>query len=148
MVSYFVEKGAVKPRSWDAGSFGPTRKTKSKPENWEKKVFATAVSKYVFKIGRLSVHPAIVIGASGLLPERPGGWIVADSGMTTRAQHTASSTDAETKDVIQDAEWDWRRTEGERLKGLVHAKHFATLDELTSQFDGGEDGALGKWSLG
>ncbi|UKZ97161.1 uncharacterized protein TrAFT101_011927 [Trichoderma asperellum] len=144
MVSYFVEKGAVKPRSWDAGSFGPTRKTKGKPENWEKKVFATAVSKYVFKIGRLSVHPAIVIGASGLLPERPGGWIVADSCM----KHTASSTDAETKDVIQEAEWDWRRTEGERLKGLVHAKHFATLDELTSQFDGGEDGAFGKWSLG
>ncbi|KAL6894905.1 capsule polysaccharide biosynthesis protein [Trichoderma evansii] len=109
MLSYFVEKGAVKPRMWDASSFGPTRKIKSKPEDWEKKVFATAVSKYVFKIGRLSVHPAIVIGASGLLPERPGGWV--DSSMATPTEHMASSTDAEDKNEIQGTEWDWQRIE-------------------------------------
>ncbi|KAK3934349.1 putative thioesterase atnL [Diplogelasinospora grovesii] len=148
MLSYFVEKGAVKPRSWDAASFGPTRKTESKSEDWEKKVFATAVSKYVFKIGRLSVHPAIVIGASGLLPERPGGWVATDSGMATPAEPMVGNTDAEAKDETQGTEWDWRRTEAERLRGLVYAKHFATPDELASQFDGGEDGALGRWSLG
>jgi hypothetical protein len=149
MVSYFVEKGAVKPRSWDATSFGPTRTSKSKPEDWEKKVYATAVSKYVFKIGRLTVHPAIVIGASGLLPERPGGWVDTNSGRESPFELVADNTEAaDAKYEDKDTEWDWHRTEAERLKGLVYAKHFAAPDELASQFDGGEEGALGRWSLG
>lgn len=149
MVSYFVEKGAVKPRSWAAASFGRTRAAENKPEDWEGKIFATAVSKYVFKMGRLTIHPAVMIGASGLLPERPGGWVAEiDSGTAAPARLGAYDGDGQPKDGAPEPNWDWRRTEAKRLEGLVYAKHFAAADELASQFDGGENGALGRWSLG
>jgi len=171
MVSYFVVKGAVKPRSWDASpstSFGPTRFTQSKPADWEKSVFAVSVSKYVFKIGRLSVHPAIVMGASGLLPERPGGWVTTTSSTTTVVDTTANDKPVEKTSLVGNGtcngaeaknlhtcntqektdQWNWQRTEAERLKGWEYAQHFAKADELASQFDGGEGGALGRWSLG
>ncbi|KAJ1326213.1 thioesterase family protein [Microdochium nivale] len=67
IITHFVERGVAKPG-------------KPLPEGWEKKIHATAVSKYVFKIGRLTVHPAVLVGASGLLPERPGGWVTEGSG--------------------------------------------------------------------
>ena len=127
MVSYFVEAD-------DASGHNST--------DWESKVFATAVSKYVFKLGRLTIHPAIVIGASGLLPERPGGWISTNS----EAAYTIPGVDAEV--VIQEAGWNWQRTEAEKSKGLVYAKHFSAVDELVSQFDGEIDGVLKEWRLG
>ncbi|KAI0134006.1 capsule polysaccharide biosynthesis protein [Xylariales sp. AK1849] len=148
LVTHFVEKGTVKPRSWDAG-FGPVREAESTPADWEKKIYATAVSKYVFKIGRLTVHPAVVIGASGLLPERPDGWVAADgSGMATPAEPVNGNTDADAKEEEVESGWDWKRTEAERLKGMEFASHFAALDGLVGQFDGGEDGALGRFGPG
>ncbi|KAI2630135.1 capsule polysaccharide biosynthesis protein [Xylaria nigripes] len=116
LVTHYVEKG-------------------TKPADWEKKVFASAVSKYVFKIGRLTVHPAVLIGASGLLPERPGGWIVPGEG-------------GESNGHAEPAGWDWKRTEEERLKGLEYAEHFASLDDLLTRFGPGEDGALATFGPG
>ncbi|CAJ2502208.1 Uu.00g096020.m01.CDS01 [Anthostomella pinea] len=144
IVTHFVEKGAVRPRSWDAGSFGATRKTDGEPQEWERKIFATAVSKYVFKIGRLTVHPVVVIGESGLLPERPGGWVAVEDGA---AQPAGLVTGGELPEA-NPSEWDWRRTEEERRKGEEFVRHFASLDGLHSRFDGGEDGALGRFGLG
>ncbi|KAI0472838.1 capsule polysaccharide biosynthesis protein [Xylariaceae sp. FL0804] len=144
ILTHFVEYGAVKPRSWDATSFGTTRKSDGSPQDWERKIYATAVSKYVFKLGRLTVHPAVIIGASGLLPERPGGWVALEDGMAKPAEPVNGGPlpDADTP------EWDWKRTEEERRRGLQFAEHFAALDELHGQFDGGEDGALGRFGLG
>ncbi|KAL7622852.1 hypothetical protein AAE478_006531 [Parahypoxylon ruwenzoriense] len=150
IVTHFVEKGAVQPRSWDAGRFGATRKGEGKPEDWEKKIHATAVSKYVFKVGRLTVHPAVLIEASGLLPERPGGWLVAESGTAPSAEPITPITgDAipEADTMPEDAGWGWERTEEIRQKGHEFAAHFAALDGLQSQFDGGENGALGRFGL-
>lgn len=144
IVTHFVEKGAVKPRSWDGKSFGPTRKSASVPQDWEKKVYATAVSKYVFKIGRLTVHPAIIIDASGLLPECPGGWV------TTTENGAAKPTEPVTGGVLDEPEpntWDWKRTDEELKKGLEFAQQFANLDEMQSLFTGGEEGVLGKFGL-
>ncbi|KAI1840758.1 hypothetical protein JX265_012957 [Neoarthrinium moseri] len=150
LVTHFVEAGAVKPRSWDnPKNFGPTRAAEGKPEDWERKIHASAVSKYVFKIGRLTVHPAIVIGASGLLPERPEGWVSTDSsGMVTPAEPVVGNTDEAHKNEEEVTGWDWTRIEKERLKGLEFAQNFAALDGLIGQFDGGEDGALGRFGLG
>ncbi|KAI8633613.1 capsule polysaccharide biosynthesis protein [Xylariaceae sp. FL1651] len=145
IVTHFVEKGAVRPRSWDAENCGATRTAASAPQDWERKIHASAVSKYVFKIGRLTVHPAVVIGASGMLPERPGGWVTEESdtakleGMTNG--HAGS-------DAAESLAWDWERTEEERRKGLEYAEHFASLDGLLHRFDPGEDGALGRFGLG
>ncbi|KAI1820181.1 capsule polysaccharide biosynthesis protein [Xylaria intraflava] len=128
IVTHFVEKGATK-----------------KPGDWEKKIFASAVSKYVFKIGRLTVHPAILIEASGLLPERPGGWVSDDgngaSAVATMNGHAQS-------DAAEPAAWDWKRTEGERRKGLEYAEHFAALDGLLGHFNAGENGALATFGPG
>lgn len=149
LVTHFVEAGAVKPKSWDAQGFGLTRSKDGVPEEWQKKIFATAVSKYVWKMGRLTVHPAIVIESSGLLPERPEGWVSTESsGMVTPNEPVIGNTSEEAKEHDAETGWDWRRTENERLKGLEFAQHFAALDGLAGQFDGGENGALGKFALG
>lgn len=113
------------------------------PPDLDKHVIATAISKYVFKLGRFTVHPAIVIEASGLLPERLGeGWRGGESGVGT-------PDDLGDVEGIDSAggEWDWRRTEYERRRGMAYAEHFAALDGTGSVFDGGEDGALGRWAL-
>lgn len=157
IVTYFVEAGAVRPRSWDLPGRGQrVRDTAAVPADWEKKVFATAVSKYVFKIGRLTVHPAVLIGASGLLPERPGGWVTLEaSGESTPVELVVSENGEATANghangeaKPEEAEWDWRKTEAMRLKGMEFAAHFAALDDLSTQFDGGEDGAIHKFTLG
>ncbi|KAI0179476.1 capsule polysaccharide biosynthesis protein [Hypoxylon sp. FL1284] len=147
IVTHFVEKGAVQPRSWDASSFGATRKGSERElqeeRDWEKKIHATAISKYVFKVGRLTVHPAILIEASGMLPERPGGWVAVEDGMA-QPSHPVNGS------AVPEAEalgWDWRRTEEVRQKGHEFAEHFAALDGLLSHFDAGENGALGKFGV-
>ncbi|KAI5852042.1 capsule polysaccharide biosynthesis protein [Durotheca rogersii] len=154
VVTHFVEKGAVQPRSWDSGNFGPTRKSEGQPEDWEKKVHATAVSKYVFKIGRLTVHPAIIIEASGLLPARPGGWISAEDGAALPVVHANGNAETNGDTALNgngthanEVAWDWKKTEEIRRKGYEFAAQFAALDELQTRFDGGEDGALGQFGI-
>ncbi|KAI1085195.1 capsule polysaccharide biosynthesis protein [Whalleya microplaca] len=148
IVTHFVQKGAVKPRSWDATNYGATRKTEGKPEEWEKKIFATAISKYVFKIGRLTVHPAVLIDASGLLPERPGGWVTVENGAAQPSHAVNGGAVSDEQADAEPSEWDWKRTEAQRQKGQEFIVHFAALDGLQGQFDGGEDGALGRFGLG
>ncbi|KAI0906235.1 capsule polysaccharide biosynthesis protein [Ustulina deusta] len=129
IVTHFVEPGAAPE------------------EAWASKIHASAVSKYVFKIGRLTVHPAVLIEASGLFPERPGGWIRADDSVDELAE-TANGGHAE-GDVADDATaWDWKRTEAERRKGLRYAEHLASLDGLLTQFQAGEEGPLGVFGPG
>lgn len=147
IVTHFVVKGKVRPTGWDGRARGKVRPKnvrvegldEGKEEDFGKWVIATAVSKYVFKLGRFTVHPAIVIGENGLLPERPGGW---------RAGEGEVGAEEELGDVDQEGEWDWRRVEHERRKGMEYAEHFAKLDGTNRLFDGGEDGALGRFSLG
>ncbi|KAK7976915.1 hypothetical protein PG989_015378 [Apiospora arundinis] len=148
IVTHFVEKGAVLPRSWDAQSFGRTRKTPGTPQAWEKKIFATAVTAYVFKLGRLTVHPAVLLESSGLLPARPGGWVSDDASL---GPHSLSGPDSEKSSPAgakEPSEWTWEQTEAERQRGYEYAKHFAAMNSLHGWFDGGEDGALGRFSLG
>ncbi|KAI0967397.1 capsule polysaccharide biosynthesis protein [Xylaria arbuscula] len=133
VVTHFVEPGAVKPGS--------------KPEDWEKKIFASGLSKYVFKIGRLTVHPAILIGACGLLPERPGGWVRADGDSSPDEFVEVANGHAET-DGAESTAWDWKRTEEERRKGMQYGENLASLDGLLTEFKSGEDGPLGRFGPG
>ncbi|KAI0206703.1 capsule polysaccharide biosynthesis protein [Astrocystis sublimbata] len=134
IVTHYVEKGAVK--------------SGSKPEDWEKKIHASAVSKYVFKIGRLTVHPATLIGASNMLPERPGGWIRDDSEVEDLSESFVEVPEAKSGPAADGTAWDWRRTEQMRRKGLEHAQNFAALDGLLQGFEPGEEGPLGTFGLG
>lgn len=141
IMTHFVEKGAVMPRSWDAQSCGPTRKNPGEPRDWPKKIFTTAITTYVFKLGRLTIHPATMLGASGLLPERPGGW-------TSDTNESAEPISVGRPGDAKPSEWTWERTESERLKGLEYARHMTAMDDLQGWFDGGENGALGRFFLG
>lgn len=148
IVTHFVEKGAVLPRAWDAPGFGRARKTPGTPQAWEKKVFATAVTAYVFKLGRLTIHPAVMLGASGLLPERPGGWTSDDASSGPGLAEPNPAQEASGGNSNPTTEWTWERTEAERQRGYEYAQHFAAMNNLHGWFDGGEDGALGRFSLG
>lgn len=155
LVTHFVAAGKVRPTAWDGeGSarwFGPLRRGgrgetaplgEAEGEGFEKHVIATAVSKYVFKVGRFTVHPTIVMEKSGVLPERPGGW---RSGPNEVGDEEAEVVDFE---VREDGEWDWKRVEHQRREGMKYAEKFAGLDGLNTQFDGGEEGALGRFYPG
>ena len=72
MVTHFVRKDVVKPRRF---SMYPGQKNKGggtrlvdKPED---AIIASALSKIVFKKGRLTIPPEVMLQASGLLPPRP-----------------------------------------------------------------------------
>ncbi|KAK3377648.1 hypothetical protein B0H63DRAFT_524933 [Podospora didyma] len=147
IVTHFVVKGKVRPTGWDGRRMGPTRNRVvladgEKSGDWSKHVFATAITKYVFKLGRFTVHPAIVIEANGLLPPRPDGWRGGES-------ETGTPVDlGDIADVDGETVWDWKHVEQERRKGLQYAEHFSALDGTNSLFDGGEDGSIGSFPLG
>lgn len=143
IVTHYVPKGTAKPTSWLDPRFAKSkvRGSHDAAGGWDKKIYATAVSKYVFKLGRFTVHPAYVLGGeSGLLPERPGGW--------TSGEEQLGDLSADVSDIALSTagEWDWRRVEAQRRSGMELAKQFGELDKLQDTFDGGNQGALGKFS--
>ncbi|KAI8663867.1 hypothetical protein NCS55_00892700 [Fusarium keratoplasticum] len=140
ILTHFLPAGTAKPTSWLNPEFGESeaRAGSDPTDGWERKIQATAISKYVFKIGRFTVHPARILDNSGLLPERPGGWIEG-----SEEQLGDMSVDLSDTDLTIDKEWDWRRVEAQRRKGMTIAARFHALDEAKNMFDGGENGALG-----
>ncbi|EFY84714.1 hypothetical protein J3459_005953 [Metarhizium acridum] len=140
MVTHFVPRGTAKPTEWLDPRFGRvrTRTGADASAGWEASIHASAVSKYVFKLGRFTVHPAIVLQESGLLPDRPGGWMSGDNQVGDEA------ADLGHVDLAVDGEWDWARVEAQRRRGIEFAAHFAKLDECHGLFDGGTHGALAK----
>jgi hypothetical protein len=154
VVSHFVKKGAVKPSAYiltDGTWFGKGYKkvegNAGSQEVDEKAIFATAVSKYVIKLGRLTIHPEVVLDASGVLPEKPGGWAKMQGGSgesTPEIMEAVSADGAADNETTGDA-WDWKRVEAEKETGLKFAAHFAALDELHHEFSGSRAPALGKY---
>lgn len=74
VVSHFVEKGVFYPetyllrnRLWSTGKTSSREATKEKPQ---RKVFASIVSRYVFKRGRLTCAPTKMLENCGLLPRQ------------------------------------------------------------------------------
>ncbi|KAF3762930.1 hypothetical protein M406DRAFT_263881 [Cryphonectria parasitica EP155] len=159
LVTHFVVKGKVRPTAWDQdGSerwFGPLRKKQktaglsgAEAKELEKHVIATAVSKYVFKVGRFTVHPAILLEKSGLLPARPGGWIGGVNEVWDEVvdEDLGGAQNGESEE--EDGVGDWRQVESQRRQGMKFAERFAALDGLNGLFDGGEHGALGRFYPG
>jgi hypothetical protein len=155
VVTHFVKKGTVKPKSyilkdgsWFGGRKGKGYRTvngggKAGEDLDEKAIFASAISKYVVKLGRLTVHPEVVLGASGLLPSKPGGWATMSG---SSGESTPELEVVETNDEVLEGEWDWRRIEAENHKGLKYVEHFAALDGLHNEFTGSKEPALGRYT--
>ena len=82
-VTHFVKKGAVKPtgyllQPWKRGTPRKREKDGAKeeekqgiPPNGQPFIFASGISKYVFKKGRLTIPPERVWRNAGLLPPKP-----------------------------------------------------------------------------
>ena len=72
IVTHFVRKDTVKPRRF---SMYPRQKNKDAGtrtvDKAEDAIIASALSKIVFKKGRLTIPPEVMLQASGLLPRRP-----------------------------------------------------------------------------
>ena len=172
VVSHFVEAGAFRPKNYVLQPWKGSRSKgwvgkgegerelseEEKRARLRKKVYASSVTKYVVKKGRLTIPPELVLARSEMLPPRPAG---APSTFNTgymppkSESPKAGSADGssnETLDVLEeslfpkdeeDGEWTWEKCEAMRLKGLKLAQHFDALDGLRDVFDGGENGALG-----
>ncbi|KAI1414044.1 hypothetical protein F5Y13DRAFT_159621 [Hypoxylon sp. FL1857] len=91
----------------------------------DKHIFATALSKCVFKSGRKTVSPELMLQMSGLLP-------------------TGTSEDKESNKVTL------QEIEAQRQKGLVTAQHLAgqTQQSLEAEFAGPDCEALGRHTDG
>ncbi|KAF5981213.1 hypothetical protein FBULB1_4882 [Fusarium bulbicola] len=144
IVTHFVPKGTALPTEWLDPRFArtATRPLLKDSGDLSKKIYATALSKYVFKLKRLTVPPSTVLEEAGLLPTRPGGWATGDHDLE------ASGPDILDVGISKDGEWDWRRVEAQRRRGIELISKPNHLDLIHDGFDGGSDGAIGRFSPG
>jgi hypothetical protein len=162
VVSHFVKKGTVRPSSyvlndgtWFGGGRkgyrifkGPVTEGGEVVDVDEKAIYASAISKYVVKLGRLTIHPEVLLQASNVLPERPGGWHTMSGASGESTPETLVEMEASNIDVKEGEtsdEWDWKRIVAENERGLKYVEHFAALDGLHSEFSGSRTAALGKY---
>lgn len=174
MVSHIVQKGKIKPDSYVLQPWknrkGGQQKSKAGEEDLTKYIFATSVARYVFKKGRLTINPEIVLERSRLLPARPAG-----VGFPPRAEAGESQLDPtatpfnpatpaanlgesavlvgdELESKLQgvpsqatdDDAWTWDDMEKERLRGLELAGHFDALNACHGELRAGD--VLGKYN--
>ncbi|KAK5136455.1 hypothetical protein LTR08_003100 [Meristemomyces frigidus] len=173
LVSHVVRKGAIKPDRYVLQPWKKSERRKGEvrkdDEDLKKLVFATSLARYVFKKGRLTINPEVVLERSRLLPPRPAG-----VGMPPREESSRdTSTPASVPDTpLQnggltgpetvatevssrlgdfaahqtpegDESWTWEDMESERLRGLKLAMHFDSLSALHNELRDGD--ALGEY---
>ncbi|KAK3719658.1 hypothetical protein LTR37_004195 [Vermiconidia calcicola] len=163
-VSHIVKKGAIKP---DSFVLQPWKKSKRRShevrkeeEDLTKHIFATSVARYVFKKGRMTINPEIVLERSHLLPPRPAGVglpprtesvpatpAVAETPAPNGASATPEAVVAEIETKLSEAadksselddDWTWDDMEQERLRGLSIATHFDALSAVHGELRAGE----------
>ena len=177
VIGHFVRLGALGPRRY---TYQPWRKVREEKEgmsgdagNGDKKqagthpaIFASAVAKYVFKKGRLTIWPERVLRASQLLPpkmadhETPplsdtstmeGTSLDGASGAAASAAEKMMPSNAEgimaasLKPKDGDGSWDWQRVENERVRGMKIAEMYNGLEALNEEFVGDGVAVLGRY---
>ncbi|MCJ1264896.1 hypothetical protein MMC22_004771 [Lobaria immixta] len=134
IVTHFVKPGSAKPHAYTSNGFPPGKKNKTAtpdksatrngtpatPAIPQDRVLASAISKYVLKLGRLTINPEVLLHASDLLP-------------TTSAQEAPEARAWDAERVLRE----------EREKGMEYARSFGALDGLHEIFATGGQGVLG-----
>lgn len=175
IISHFVKKGEVQPKGWTLQpGRGLERKhegvnghangnVENEPTQPHPTIYASAIAKYVFKKGRLTIPPSRVLQGSGLLPPKPEETSTPDNipsptpnGQASAPRGTLAVEEQQSLEPAEDLidaaftapsgqaeEWNWQRVEDERVRGLKLAEMFNGLDGLSGEFRGGEDDALG-----
>lgn len=130
VISHMVKPGTVAPAGWAlqpwrrrwgavaaAPPAGSAEETARQKEQWRKGIFASSISKYVVKKGRLTIAPEMVLRNSDLLPLKPE-----EEGSLAGSVGEMVAADGE-----EDA-WTWEKVEAERQRGMRTAAHFDSLD--------------------
>ena len=179
VISHFVKKGAVKPRGYllqpwrkvKEGRRGSVKEEDAAIDEEKKRsaaphpaIFATGISKYVWKKGRLTIPPERLLRASELLPPKPADHetppismtpdITATASMDTTATSVAATLTPDNAGEVMAAslnakghpsdEWTWERVEEERERGMRIAEMYNGLDMLNEVFKGEEETVLGE----
>ncbi|KAF2500054.1 hypothetical protein BU16DRAFT_578081 [Lophium mytilinum] len=135
VVSHFTKPGANKPTAFVLGSQTPSsqmaRVVGKADEASEEGVYASAIAKYVFKAGRVTVAPEEVIAECGLFPEKT----------FTQQGGRAERGGLKPREVSQ-GHWSWERVQEECRRNLPLAQNFANLDQLHGTRFGGSGPAL------
>lgn len=115
-------------------------------------IFASAIAKYVFKHGRLTITPEKILQTSNLLPPKPIDTPSPNSSPPSNAAVTDLPTmSTKTADEIIEASltadasstgepnnaedvWDWDRIQTERMRGMKIAELYAGLEALNQEF--------------
>ena len=175
VIGYFVKKGAVKPSSYTLqpwkksrankaeGTGGAVNNDGAKPGP-HPAIFASAIAKYVFKKGRLTIPPERVLRASQLLPPKPADHETPPMTMTPSPE--TNSIDATAASVVavltpdnagdlmaasltagfgESDEWTWERVENERKRGMRIAELYQGLEALSEEFTGENMPVLGQY---
>jgi len=179
IVSHVVKKGSIKPTGYHMQPWKQNKARKSGKkfdagdQDMTRNIFATSISKYVCKKGRLTIPPALLLERSRLLPPKPqGNGHVSDS--TVLVDNSDASTGTGTPSNLtspenmglaaeavsarlggsspessdfksEDQPMTWDEVETERLRGMEIAKHFDGLTVLQDEF-GKSDEVLGKYA--
>lgn len=154
IVTHFVQKGSVEPERFVAGSaphMGRDTAGQSpenihqhqQPQQKQKSafVYATSVSKYVFKKGRMTIPPERILRASGLVHQGDFGGCGATTDTHEDPTRNEASATALDNDVdlgistprLQDSgepDESLNVIEKERLRGLQFADAWGKLDDL------------------
>jgi hypothetical protein len=148
LVTHLVKPGVGRPTSW---SLQPWRKAKPgvRPEVDREKllaaVYATGITKYVVKRGRITVPPEEALVDADMVPKKPEGWVFRsqdERGMNGVHGDAAGVL----PQLVHEGEWNWDIIEAERLRGLKIAQKFAEMDDMHGYFDGGRNGVLGEYA--
>lgn len=162
LVSHMVKAGAVRPDeyalgrsvSWSERLFGAGRRRsgnkgekgaleemqREQKAEWQKAIFASSISKYVVKKGRLTIPPELVWKRSDLLPSdsdgpsapvKSGDDIEASDGVKLNVGNDAPRSDTSPEHPYA---WTSANVERERLRGMKLAGSFAALDDLVEEF--------------
>ena len=175
VIGHFVKKGAVKPKSY---TLQPWKKSKVKDAEGTKAainndgatsgphpaIFASAIAKYVFKKGRLTIPPERILRASQLLPPKPADHETPPMTMTPNPETNslnataASIVETLTSDnageimaasltagLDESKEWTWERVEKERKRGMRIAELYEGLEALSEEFSSQNVSVLGRY---
>ena len=173
VIGHFVKKGVVKPKSYTLQPWKKVKEvdghanganTTNENPGAHPAIYASGISKYVFKKGRLTIPPERVFRASGLLPPKPADHETPPMSETPNPEVTsndaavtsvaASLTPDNAGEVMaasltaKDADsddWTWERVEEERKRGLKIAELYHSLDLLGEEFTGDGRPVLGRY---
>lgn len=123
VVSHFTKPGSNNPTKFLVGTQSTKALCDASTESQQDRIYATAITKYVFKSGRVTCAPESVLSECGLLPLPP-------------TPEGSEGLERGTTQVRKDGHMSWEEIQAECKRHLEVAQNFGTLDALHDTFVG------------